>query len=93
MVAMKTIDELVEEIMQGLSLGDNLYGEVMPIVKGKLLDRYDKLVGKKTRKDGIITQDRICNTVSHAVSGIMEGSFDNMTETSVYYKLKYDMDV
>ena len=67
---MKTIDELAEQIIAALTLGDNLHGEVEKIVKGKLLDRHDKLVGKKTRRGETITQDRICNTVGYAVSAI-----------------------
>lgn len=92
---MKTIDELAEQIIAALTLGDNLHGEVEKIVKGKLLDRHDKLVGKKTRRGETITQDRICNTVGYAVSQLMESPNNAalMAETALYYNLKYEVEL
>jgi hypothetical protein len=101
---MTDLKKLAEEITSTLSLsaseasdlGDHLYPDVEAIVEGKLRDRYDKLIGKKTRKtrDNItITEERIANTIRYATSGILEsGSQDLVSETAAYYRIKYEIE-
>jgi hypothetical protein len=98
---MSDLKKLAEEIASTLSLtpseasnlGDHLYPDVEAIVEGKLRDRYDKLIGKKTRDKVTITEERIANTVRYATSGILEnGSQDLVSETAAYYRIKYEME-
>ena len=90
---MTDLKKLASEVASTLTLGDHLYPDVEAIVEGKLRDRYDKLIGKKTRQKVTITEERIVNTVRYATSGILEmGTQELVTETADYYRLKYEME-
>lgn len=90
---MTDLKKLVDDITSNLTLGDHLYPDVQVIVEGKLRDRYDKLIGKKTRKEGPITEERIANTVHYATSGILEkGTQELVAGTADYYRIKYEIE-
>jgi len=88
---MTDLNKLANDITKNLTLGGHLYGDVQVIVEGKLRDRYDKLIGQKTKNSGIITEERITDTVQYATSGILEGNWDLVKETADYYRAKYEL--
>jgi len=88
---MADIALLSSNITSSLDLGDHLYPHVRAIVEGKLRDRV-KLVGKKTRKDGVITEESISSTIQYVMTGLLrDGSFDLIGDTADYYRQKYSL--
>jgi len=88
---MTDLVQMATEITAELDLGDHIYPDVHTIVRGKLTDRYDKLIGKKTRKEGVITEERIRNTVHSVVADFLESSQELVSGTADYYRKKYDI--
>lgn len=82
---------LSSNITSSLQLGDHHYQDVRCIVEGKLRDRLDKLLGKKTRKGVPLTEEKISNTVKYAVENLLNSPIKNVLETAEHYRKKYDL--